>query len=381
MKKTVVLGVAMFALLLCGVGWAQTSTVPTESTAVTPVVASSGNSEAIARAFLSKDVTSYYGWLNFLRVSVAGGSQWVSGSFEMTKDGWISSLVIDGTIVPLPDGEPFAGLPINQAGSATQFSVSLSGVDAGGRYVVNGSFYTSLLSPGDPIVIVLHPNNEDRFIPYTVPAGVDPSNLRIRTQDGNIWTYDSTRDGFDLWVDPAYPSMTYEIFDVSTGAIYSRGVIDDNGIDGSAGENIISTTYAGVSAMLMDPLKFWDNIQSTTLDNSVERDGRFVPAKVVMARAYGQAITIQVNDLPGDGLVEVRAWTPFGQEMPVISSTLAVYVAPEDGGRGKAYAGGGYYYANLNTPVGYDRLVITITGTADGQPFDVYLSRGGGGKG
>jgi len=78
----------------------------------------------------------------------------------------------------------------------------------------------------------------------------------------------------------------------------------------------------------------------------------------------------------------VRAWAPVGQEMPVISSANAVYVAPEDGGCDKAYEGGGYYYANLNTSVGYDRRVITITGTSvDGQTFNVYLSRGGGGKG
>ena len=127
MKKAMWCAIVV-AVLVGGFSSAQTATVPIAEPTATPVSAVGVNgaldSEAIARAFLSHEVVSYNGWLNFLRVPVSGGAQWVSGSFLMTKDGWITSLVIDGTTVPLLDGKPFAGLPINQIGSTTQFSVN-----------------------------------------------------------------------------------------------------------------------------------------------------------------------------------------------------------------------------------------------------------------
>ena len=377
--KTRLMCVAVL-MVACGMCWAQAE-MPTMETsasmAIVPIVPSAENGEAIARAFLAHDVTTYYGWMNFLRVPISGKPYWVSGNFTMTPSGWITDLVIDGKVVPPKDGEPFAGLPINRDGSATLFNVNLNGVDENGRYVVNGSFYEDLLSSGDPITVTLHPGNEERIIEFALPEGVDPMDLRVRLGDGGVWSYDSLSGRFNLWVNPTI-SLSYEIFSVSTGAIYERGNLDDNGIEGSGGENIVSLIYGGVSALLMSESEGWGDLRSATFDHSVIRDDWFIPAKVVMTRAYGQAMFVQAIDLPYDGRIEVRAWAPAGQELPIIAVADVVYV--DDDGVGKGGYGSGYYYATLQTPVGYDRLVVTITGTTGGT-FEVYLSRGGLGKG
>ncbi|MCX6713694.1 MAG: hypothetical protein NTV48_01140 [Candidatus Vogelbacteria bacterium] len=389
MKKTmwVMCVLAMF-VLVCGTSGAQMETKPVVTptstpapvvapTATTPIAVSTGNSETLARAFLSHEVSSYVGWINFLRVPVSGSPQWVSGDFVLTKDRWISSLTIDGVVYVAPGDELQPGLPPNLEGSATRYNVNLNGVDDRGQFVVNGSFHTELLSPGDPIAVVLHPSYEERFIPFPLPMGVDPANLRMSTSDDGIYSYDSQRGGFSLWIDPTV-ELTYEIFNVFTNEIYVRGTISFDGGEDPAGENIVSTSYYGVSALLLGESEGWGNLQDASFDNLVKRDGQMVPAKVIMTRAYDQSMWVQSTDLPSDGRIEVRAWAPVGQEMPLISTADAVYTDGGDG-RGKGgYGGGGYYYANLETPVGYDRLVVTITGTSNGQSFYVYLSRGGG---
>ena len=368
----------MVMVTLCGMSWAQTSTEPmvTSTPIPVPTATNAGNSEQIARAFLAHEVVSYNGWLNFLRVSVAGGSQWVSGNFSMRPDGWITELVIDGVQYIAPGVKPQPGLPPNIDGSATQYNINLNGVDSGGQFVVNGNFYTALLAPGDPITVVLRPNSEGRFIPFALPEGVNAGDLRLRLGDNGVWSYDLEHGGFNLWLDPA-ATIDYEIFDVVSGAIYDRGTISLDGNQGSDGESVISTTYEGVSALLLDESQSWDYLLNATFDNSVERDGAQVQAKVIMTRAFNQPLSISASGLASDGKVEVRAWAPIGEEMPLIATADAVY---QGGGMGKGGGSFGYYYANLSTPVGYDRLVVTITGTLDpGVTFNFYLSRGGGG--
>lgn len=297
----------------------------------------------------------------------------------MTKEGWITALSIDGVTVLSPGDKPLAGLPANEVGSATWYTLGLNGVDSTGQFVVYGNFSTSLLLPGDPILVTLHPRYEERFVPFVVPDGESLENMRLRLGDGSgVWGYDSQRHGFVIWADPS-ATYTYEIFNVLTGEIYERGDLESPGQQ--TGDNIVSTAYYGVSAVMLEESQSWDNLQSVIFDNSIERDGVAVPAKVVMTRTYGQPLSVQAIYLPSDGRIEVRAWAPVGEEMPLVSTADAIYVEYQDGGVGKG--GSGYYYANLQTPVGYDKLIVTITGTVEGaEPFTVYFSRGGGlGKG
>ena len=376
MKKAMVCFAAMM-LVACGLCWAQTATEPTPTPIPpTPVPSTSiGDSEALARAFLSHEVVNYLGWFNFQRDIGAGGKPyWVSGNFSMTPDGWITNLVIDGVVIVSPGDKPLPGLPANKVGSAIWYNLGLNGLDDHRQFVINGNFSTKLLLPGDPIVVTLHPNNEERFIPFALPEGVDPNNLRIKIGD-DIWSYDSQRGGFVVWLDPSV-TITYEIFNAVTGEIYARGTIRPGGSEGSDGANIVGTNYYGVSALLLSESEGWGNLQDAMFDNLVERDGMQIPAKVLMTRAFTQTMWVQANDLPSDGRIEVRAWAPAGKEMPLIATADAQYVEPPvEAGKGGGY---GYYYAVLETPPGYDKLVITITGTSNGQPFGVYLSRGGG---
>ncbi len=379
-KKSMMLsGMMVVTMLVAGFSWAQDEGLIAESTETTlvppPPVEPSviiDDSELIARAFLGHEINRYVGWFNFQRTPIVGKPYWVSGNFEMKPDGWVTSLSIDGVVIIAPGDEPIGGLPANRDGSAGNYNLGLNGIDTYEQSAVNGNFYTELLLPGDPIAVTLHPSYEERFVPFAVPIGENPENFRIRVSDNNgVWTYDLGRGGFGVWLDPS-ARYTYEIFNYVTGEIYERGDIEN---PGSTGDNIVSTNYGGVSGMLMDWSQSWDNLQQAMFDHSVERDDWQIPAKVIMTRAYEGSMSIQANYLPSDGRIEVLAWQEEG-EMPLIATADAVY--QDGGGWGKA-GDGGFYWANLQTPVGYDKLVVTFTGTIEpGQTFDIYLSRGGG---
>lgn len=382
MKKVSILFVfIMLASHLCFAGEPVTSVTPPTTVGV---MGSTGDSERIARAFLAHDVVRYNGWLNFQRVMPDGSSNWVNGHFGLSLDGWITYLVIDDVTILSSGDAPLAGLPSNKVGSATLYNINLCGVDGQGQAVINGGFYTKLLLPGDPILVTLHPSYVERFITFDLPDGVNPNEIQIRDSNRCNWGYDSQRGGFSIWADPT-ATFTYEIANTSTGEVYERGSVGDGPETIPAGDNIVSLAYGGVSALLMDQSKYWENLQNIYLDNFVEREGASVPAKVIMTNAYGDQITINSGNFPADGQIEVREWRPEGEEMPVIATASAIYVNYGDGG-GMGKGGGGdtgYYYISLQTPIGYEKLIVTVTSNMKPSgPFSLYFSRGGsGGRG
>jgi len=324
------------------------------------------DAERTARAFLSHDVVRYSGDVHFTRVYTNGGKLEVNGHFDLNPDGYITSLEIDGVVIVGKGDEPIGGMPQNVEGLATDYYVWMTGYTAEGFNSVYGNFYSPLLKEGDPITVSLQLGWDNVFVPYTIVEGMDVDSLRLQI-GYNQFCYDQTNEGFYVWFDPT-ASAPYEVVNYLTGVIYDRGNLDNFRTDETV-ESVVSFQYpAGL--INLTPDGYCRQMSNIPLDSQVVRDGVMVPAKVFLARTFGNYLYLDFSSYSSK-TVEVREWRPYGEEMPVLFSVDLLFESWS--------GGGGIYHSYVSVPPGYDRLVITVLGNEETSLGDLFNINGGKG--
>lgn len=298
--------------------------------------------EQAARTFVSQSLATFSG---SCRGQIPNGSERrnlpKNTIFIDPKTKWVVKIIIDDKIVMDENDPPLPGLP-SFGGPVENFSFWVDGFTKEWVSVIYGGFSTPLLSEGDSISILLRSNWLPYFLPFKLPEGVDPNNLYLRNllTGANI-RWNAEKRGFEVWMNPM-DSPGYEIYDLWSGAVYDRGVINYWYQPGPNRDSAINFTYAGgvVNAEL-DP---YGNrtIITDRFGSNVIRDGQPVPASVYFTDLQGRAPWIEVGNVYGR--VQVRQYVEEG-EMPLIADVEC----PEG-------------FVSLGLPEGYGRVVITVTG-------------------
>ncbi len=344
MKKFALAVAAIIALSIPVSAFASTGTI---------------NAEDVARAFSLGQVNSITGSINdnLTSVNQNTSSVWENGQFTLSKDatGWyFSALSLNGVDVALDPNKPLRGLPAPASAIRTQFSVNVNAYDVTGRYVGWGNFFTQTLKKGDPISLILSPAQVHDFIPFALPAGVNASNLRLKTSDGSEYGYNTWNGGFDTWNNPS-TSIAYVILDTSNGVAYQYGTIMPyQGDSSSTSQSVVSVGYiGGVVDMTSDVnQQGYSYLDNQHIDGNVPdpTTGVDTPAKVYMADAGGQMLFVSVSGL--HGTIVVKQVVASG---PLVPLTQITWPANPGGG-----TGGG-----VTLPAGYGQVIIEVFGTLD----------------
>ncbi|MFA5001206.1 MAG: hypothetical protein WC531_03210 [Candidatus Paceibacterota bacterium] len=333
------------------------------------------DAERVAEGFARANISEYTGSFGFTRVLPEGTSQFVSGEFTMWLDGRLPYLVIDGVEVVAWGDEPLGGLPVNKLGSATGFWLNLRAWDGvAGRDCAYGSAYDELLLPSDTISVELTLAYQEEFVPFDPNSyGVDPARLVLQL-GGSSFSYDAQRGGFSIWFDPGVGGG-YDIVDRSTGQVLVRGDIDDGLVEA----NVVNVAMAGGVRELIpngQSSVYWTGQWPAC---SIERDGQWQSAQVYTTRTFGQSLSLEVSGLQSGGRLEV--YSVDGDERVLIAITDAMTAPPMSIPVGKGgWPEGGLL--QLQTPSGYDRLIVEVIGQPVGwNGFNVWAYRYGGGLG
>jgi hypothetical protein len=303
------------------------------------------DAELAASAFLVGAADYYHGSSYLEQTAVNGTYTWVQSDFTL-RGGKITKMTVysaanpKGTEITVPKGG-FPGFPRNTVGQTRNFSLNLQGYDAGGQFVTYGYFGSQLLKSSDQIVVTLSPGSRLAKISFprsTIPAGVDPNNLSL--QYGNSWaSWNSYLEAFWVYVDPLADAQ-WVLIDRSTGFVYPFDPANAN----------VTSAYAGIGIKYIggaSKINWIDTVAYFTgqfLDCIVSRADQMVAAKTYFTDLNGDGMTIFASDL--NGTVEIFSVDPDGKKTLVKS---AVVVAAD--------------WNNIWIDAGYDKVVITFTGT------------------
>lgn len=298
------------------------------------------DSERVAQTFAGRKIKEFRdAGYAFARHENGKFSEWVQAEYEMTSGGKISYLVVNGVVIVRRGDPPLDGLPPNARGEARDFHLWLSAYDKNNQRIGEGFFSTPLWLARDPISVKLDPVDIHILVPFAVPKGVDPKNLRLRVHDkyNSSFRYNESTHGFDVWVDPLIP-VEYEIIDVSTGIIYARGTLDTLAVTPVQESNVSVVSVLlpeGVVEVLFDERDYAFYEQQTFSGHVMRGENcpspvpgapttcgeHKIPAKVYFTDLDGAGLFVGVfsDNNPKDRFtIEVRRWQEKG-EMPLIA--------------------------------------------------------------
>ncbi|MEX0918625.1 MAG: hypothetical protein WDZ85_01520 [Candidatus Paceibacterota bacterium] len=327
------------------------------------------SAEESARAFLAHglEVDHFQGDFSFVRLLPDGRREVPYGQFRLGADWWVTRLDINGQLVIGPDDEPMSGLPINTEGSVTEFHLWLHALNGNGMVMKFGSFSAELLLPGQGIEVEFEPASSRHFIPFN-SSTVDGQDLGLRfAGQDHWWGYSPHQQGFEIWL-AVITDPRYEIFDVRTGRVLSRGTL---GQDQDKSSTISARHLGGVRPILVGGREN-EFLARQKFDSVVYRDSGWWSAAVYMADLEGRPTQLNVwGGLTTTGRIEVRQWTAVGQMPLIIEATNNRFVD---------WAGRvilDEFYVQI--PAGYDRVVITVIGETDDEGFYFATYRSGKG--
>ena len=348
---------AIFALTFVSVSAVAQITTTTPVVTPTNIV----DSENVARCFLGSEIA--YFDISFGDYLVSGQSSvWEYGQFKMLPDGTITELALNGD--PAQSGT-FSGIPYPKTGIRTQFYTSVNTFDKWGRFIGYGYFNVDVLKKGDPISLKLKPANVQNNIKFNIPAGIGSSALVLETTEGEIWNYDDSIQGFNVWSNPSI-GIGFRIVNANTGTVYLVGDIPPfQNSSSSSGDSIVTVGYEGnVTEVKFSSSNqyFYRPAQQTDGAVTDKITASLVPAKVYMARLGGSQAAGYIRGVKGK--ITVKQWVEEG-ELPVITEV----VTTKDSW-GPTYMGG------FSIPAGFDQVIIEITGEVqDVKGFETSFSK------
>lgn len=249
--------------------------------------------------------SGYYGWI---APDTNGVVSWRYANFTLDNKARITQLNIDGTEVPIPAGMSLPGIPVGKV-AMENFYIGVNSLDYAGRTKASGSFNTSVLMKDTVIKIVLSPGTVYKTVKYTPPMGVDPSTIRMETDNGWSFGYNQYHGTFDVWIDSTSEPMGYKIYVPGTGVVLSVGIISPHGDAIVSNDKAVNTVYeGGVSEAYFDwneqagAYEYSKALMDVTADGVIDD----IAVKAVVTDGFGGTIRMMVSD--AEAKVIVKAW-------------------------------------------------------------------------
>ena len=275
-------------------------------------------------------------------------------------------------------GAPFAGFPYPEEGQVCNFSLGVQAYGKQtGRFLAYGSSGKAFLALGEPILVpALEIAYVPEFVPYKLPAGYDPDQVRlVLYQNGQLVSrtpYNRDLSGFQIYMNPLIPGV-FDVVDLASQTDIIRGQSVDALRPGGTENRFSALNIRLPGGVQQISFNTWTSIDGVRFAGKVDRcpDGGdscdkkiAVPAQVFLINLGGDGMFVGVSEALTNPRIEVRRWVDRGI-MPVVAATndrnLAAYSSEQV-------------------------VVVTITGTPPPEGgFSVYFQRisqgGGGGKG
>jgi hypothetical protein len=288
------------------------------------------NPEDIARALLSFGPTKIYKgqWQG-----VKTNGMWTWGTFIMDASMEITNMSIESGNIPIPVGEPLKGLPVALGPPLREFSVWVTAMDDDDREKSKGSFYAETLGQDSVINIILVPGRVSRFVSYAPPDGIPADTVSLRMDDGEVYWYDSTLGGFEIFLDPFGSDEWYRIVDGRTGLTLFVGVTGPTVPPRVSPAKVLNISNIG---NVTEAYFYYDKetggygisrwFWNQTFDSRVLVDGSPSPAKVYVTDlghvVDNNGIMIYVTDPAAT--VSVKRWVEDGDLPEVELTTMEV---------------------------------------------------------
>ncbi|OHA58770.1 MAG: hypothetical protein A2571_00055 [Candidatus Vogelbacteria bacterium RIFOXYD1_FULL_44_32] len=352
-------------------------------------------SEMLAQLLAGFQPNEYRGWFSHERPAETIGvsrSHYVDGEFRLDADKQVVYVEIDGVVIHDDPSNPLPTLP-SPIVAVSDFSISLSAL-VNGDTVMYGYANNGYYEPGEAITIMLRPDWQVEFVAYEPPAGVDPENLRLRTEGGEVAEYNQNLGGFRVWCNPLDGEQDYQIYDASTGEVLASGTVSPVSVPATDEGHHLNLTYIdGITSVMLDPEQdqWYSDHPAQTFTGQSDLGGERVVSKTfIVERDEYSPTVLFLGDFQG----QVQAWE-YRQsgEMPnlplAVSSSqqevaeIADLEAEIEESRGPvAKAGGPSDWSVLSIPAGPAKVIVTVFGNEDSDgAFDAIFAYGEGGIG
>jgi len=333
----------------------------TQAQAVTTPVQTSAtgtnyqNSELLARAALNYTIDHYKVYFNAQNLV---NNQWQSANLQLLLDQnlYTIGLTVNGAAIPLP--QPLTGVPIPATGYQN-VNVTVNALDKNGQQVATGTFNTSFLAQGSPIPVIMIPQFPQTAV--QLPTGLAQGSFQIAIigSNGYGWNYDAITGLLTINVFGNSTDVGYAVTD-SDGGLISRGPLPFFQATPGAGTDTNSVlTLHNAGNWINMPLgtNSYNFAQGVPFDGWANRNGTYVPAKVVNVPDVNNTSKLNVYVSGPNVKIEVRQWTASGP-MTLIPCTVST---------------DGYGDTTATTSQYVGKCSITVLPTTTTNPPTMYL--------
>ena len=301
-------------------------------------------------------------------------------SFEAKMDlqGKIFYFEINEVVIVEEGDTPLPGLPRPKVGEVTDFYVHVHAMSLDGDNVAFGGFSVDRLGENSPILVTLWPNDIKQFIEYEIPAGLESDDLRLVSENGNLYgRYDSSRGGFELWINPNSSSTLVYITNqdgAKLDSFYVEPFVDTR----DSGTLHVSPVLAGgVTRLVFQGNNSYSSMKFD-FDGLTIVDDQKVPSKVFIYDTKGERFgaTFYTNNQHVNVMVHVYSINSTGKKKLIQSNNMTNYTSEY---------GWKYSSTGIDVPSGYGKIMIVTVNTGDpiGDNININFTKGYsyGGKG
>jgi hypothetical protein len=382
MKKIIAVILFVFGMVFFS---SNLSAAPVEVNSTNPVTATSDARQIAWILISSQPTVKFLGYVDYQLNRDGQPTTQVNGpaTIEKINGVWqLTNLILNDLVLATPT-KPLAGFPAGASDGSwiSNFNFWISGNDKDGKETCYANFWTKSLGSNDPINFVINPANRLLLKQYTLPAGYDQTKLFLWLKDSNgnnygHWSYDSSRGGFVIWVNPivlytwdvrySRPDGTTEIIDIG-GSL-------EIGMNLPAQKELSPINMSNVGGInTADFSSGWYAPDPVELVSTVNVEGNALRAYCLTLDLGGDACVLYTS--VWNGLIEIRSADDPNQN-PLQGPAALNFPAKQD-----------LEWQNFQIPTGLGKVIITFIEdpahpfTSEAFGFGIYKGTIGSGKG